>query len=128
MKLLKSYNGYTAVKYLVIYILATSFLFDFLMMWPKNYENWRYCRKTIKKCKKLIRKLSNMPFSWKPLHKYTHKYHRLMKLYIFWMMLVFGMKFGHFLANFGQKTLFLTVFWSIRGFFLKVQVSHKSES
>ena len=128
MKLLKSYNGYTAVKYLLIYILATSFLFDFLMMWPKNHENWRYCQKTIKKWKKLIRKLSNMPFFWKPLHKCTHKYHRIMKIYIFWMMLVFGMKFGHFLANFGQKTLFLTVFWSIRGFFLKVQVSHKSES
>ena len=77
-------------------------------------------KKTIKKWKKLIRKLSNMPFFWKPLHKCTHKYHRIMKIYIFWMMLVFIMKFGHFLANFGQKSLFLTVFWFIRVFFLKV--------
>jgi len=28
--------GYTAVKYLPIYILATFFSFDFLMMWPKK--------------------------------------------------------------------------------------------
>ena len=128
MKLLKSYNGYTAVKYLLIYILATFFSFDFLMMWPKKPWKLMILPKNYKKIKKLIRKLSNMPFFWKPLHKCTHKYHRIMKIYIFWMMLVFGMKFGHFLANFGQKTLFLTVFWFIRGFFLKVQVSHKSES
>ena len=34
-------------------------------------------------------------------------------------MLVFGMKFGHFLTNFGDKMLFLTFFWALWGFLFR---------